>query len=463
MKNKKSSHISTVITLTTVIFLVAEVWAEPEVTTRENEVLTTVPVPFRPSPLDRRPSFWTKTANNLRQSTLLRSHRPYNRTMLQRRYSQVETENIRPISEPVPEQQQQQHQQPRRRRLKVRHNPEQTTEETSTEGIDPKDDDIEAKIMKDESFIGLKDFASQLINETTAYFTKKKLGQGRSYPVEEPPQHQLWDDKDQTYHASTFATAEYEPSAYHHHFIPPPTVHYLPPQKKDDYLFTKFAMIALLKLILAKLKAIGFLKIMLLFFLKIPILFFKFLFILKGFKLLKLVSIPFVIASFAAPFLPLIPLFIPFLFFPLLFAPFFLPLLLPLLFFLPIVPVTTPPTAQAQGRKKRSAEAADGNNLASNRTWTVLDDKWKNYQLNNTSRARYFKTRGRPATFEQRRNDFRTEYNYYGKPNQYQPEESENLLELTAKVVESQHCLERVACELASHNDSKIYQAAIIW
>lgn len=457
---KKSSHISTVIILTTVIFLVAEAQAENESTTKQNEVVT--PAQFRPSPLDRRPSFWTKTANNLRQSTLLRMQRPFNRTFLQRRYSQVENNNIQPISEPTIEQ-------PRRRRIKVRYNPEQTTEETSTEGSTTeksKEDDLETKIMKDESFIGLKDFAAQLINETTAYFTKKQ-SQGRSYPVEEPlpPQHQLWDDKDQTYHASTFATAEYEPSAYHHHFIPPPTVHYLPPQKKDDYLFTKFAMIALLKLILAKLKAIGFMKLMLLFFLKIPILFFKFLFILKGFKLLKLVSIPFIMASFAAPFLPLLPFFIPLLFFPMLLFPFFLPLLLPLLFFLPIVPVTTPGTAAATtnvGRRKRSL--VDESNLISNRTWTVMDEKWKNQQNSTNSRARYFRTRVRPATFEHRRNDYRNEYDYYNKYNQYeQPEQSENLIELTQKVVESQHCLERVACELASHNESKIYQAAIIW
>jgi len=42
-------------------------------------------------------------------------------------------------------------------------------------------------------------------------------------------------------------------------------------------------------------------------------------------------------------------------------------------------------------------------------------------------------------------------------------EHSENLIELTQRVVQSQQCMERAACEIAAYNDSKIYQSAVIW
>ncbi|KAL0278655.1 UNVERIFIED_CONTAM: hypothetical protein PYX00_000412 [Menopon gallinae] len=435
MKKKSISvMLSLIFIIGTVLFsgVLCQAEAQPNGTVAQTTVRTA----------EWRPSFWTKTANNLKASTLLRMYKPYgDLTKLQKRLATDQgSNNSLQKAENIP------NQFPRRVKAKIRTTTEESTTETgnfeTTTLLSMESDDIETKIMKDESFIGLKEFASQLINDTVKLFSKKE-GQPRSYPIDEPPQHQLWDDKDQTYHASSFTTAEYEPTSFHHHYIPPPPLHYYPPPKKEDALLTKVAMIALLKLILAKLKAIGFLKLMFLFMMKVPVLFFKFLFILKSFKLLKLVSIPFIMASFAAPFLPLIPFFAPLLFAPIFFAPLFLPLMLPLLFFLPIVPVSTPQTASGSTvRRRREA------------TFNAPIEE----PAQNGTRARYMRLR--PKTYENRKNLFE----YAGKSSYSQEvEESPNLIELTQKIADSQRCMERVACELARQNDSKIYQAAVMW
>ncbi|XP_049854177.1 uncharacterized protein LOC126335208 isoform X1 [Schistocerca gregaria] len=177
----------------------------------------------------------------------------------------------------------------------------------------------------------------------------------------------------------------YVPHRHHHH--------------GDKYL--KFGILALLKLILAKLKAFGLFKLLLLFIIK-PILLFKlalkFLFITKAFNALTLPLL----------LLPLLLLLLPLLLLPLLLplAPLLLlPLLLPLLLLFLPVPVLTPGAgaggAGRRRRRRRAAAVAPGS-------------------------------------------------------------ASPNLLMLTRQVLEADQCLERIACQLAARRSS-LYNRFVIW
>lgn len=173
------------------------------------------------------------------------------------------------------------------------------------------------------------------------------------------------------------------------------------PSPKFD--ITHLGLLAIFKLILLKIKAFGLFKLLLLIILKFPIIVFtlgfKFLIILKLIKLVKLLTLPALIPLIIIAILPLI------IFLPLLLAPLLplvlLPLLLPLLLMLP-VPVLTPATGKRR-RRRSSSDVAAGRG--------VQDD----------------------------------------------------VLHLVRRVLESEQCIERVACQLASNAQAKDYAPYIAW
>ncbi|XP_069690353.1 uncharacterized protein [Periplaneta americana] len=200
-----------------------------------------------------------------------------------------------------------------------------------------------------------------------------------------------------------------------HHYVPPPAIYYPAHhhEKHDEY--SKLGLLALAKIVLAKIKALGLFKIILLLLAKIPLIFLKialkFFFLFKAVKLFKLLTFS---ALFPLILVPLIPLlFLPLLLLPLaplLLIPLALPLLLLALLFLPI-PVMTPMgnANRAADKKTTSRRRRDAGEV-----WRELDA-------------------------------------------------SDDFLMLTRTVLESQQCLERLACKMAARQDSGTYNSFILW
>lgn len=229
----------------------------------------------------------------------------------------------------------------------------------------------------------------------------------------------LGDDDDYdggNHYSPEFYSHHHHHGHHHHHPIhhyPPPAIYYPAHHEKHEY--SKLGILAVVKIVLAKLKALGLVKIILILLAKIPLIFLKialkFFFLFKAVKLFKLLTFS---ALFPLILIPLIPLLLlPLLFLPLaplLLIPLLLPLLLPLILLLP-VPVMNGVTTNAKtasSRRRRDANPATG------RVWRQLDA-------------------------------------------------SHDFLALTQQVLESQQCLERLACKMAAKHDSTTYTNVVLW
>lgn len=183
-------------------------------------------------------------------------------------------------------------------------------------------------------------------------------------------------------------------------------VHDRPASRFD---FPSFGTLAIIKLVLLKILSFGVFKLLTLLLLKLPIVFFllgfKFLIILKLIKLVKLLTIPIIIPFILIILAPIL-LVLFFLLLPLLLAPLLplilIPILLPLLLALP-VPVLAP----AGRRRRRQADTG----LQDIQSRSVQDD----------------------------------------------------VLYLIRRVLESEQCIERVACQLATNKQSQGFSDYVAW
>uniref|UniRef100_A0A1B6J1U7 Uncharacterized protein n=1 Tax=Homalodisca liturata TaxID=320908 RepID=A0A1B6J1U7_9HEMI len=185
--------------------------------------------------------------------------------------------------------------------------------------------------------------------------------------------------------------------------------HYDGPSHRFD--ISSIGIIAILKLIIVKILSFGFFKIIVLFLMKIPIILFtlgfKFLIILKLIKLVKLLTIPIVIPIIVVVVAPIIllalllllPLLIPLILAPLI-PLILIPILLPLLLSIPI-PVLGPATTA--GRRRRTAGSIQPRGV------------------------------------------------------------QEDVLYLVRRVLESEQCIERVACQFATNKQSKGFATFVAW
>jgi hypothetical protein len=234
----------------------------------------------------------------------------------------------------------------------------------------------------------------------------------------------LGDDDD--YDGGNHYSPDFYPHHHHHghhhhhpiHHYPPPAIY--SPAHHEKHEYSKLGILAVVKIVLAKLKALGLVKVILILLAKIPLIFLKialkFFFLFKAVKLFKLLTFS---ALFPLILIPLIPLLLlPLLFLPLapfLFIPMLLPLLLPLLLLLP-VPVLAGPLQNARATDKKTASSRRRRDAdpATGRVWRQLDA-------------------------------------------------SHDFLSLTQRVLESQQCLERLACKMAAKHDSTTYTNVILW
>lgn len=180
---------------------------------------------------------------------------------------------------------------------------------------------------------------------------------------------------------------------------------YEKPSSRFD--ISSIGIIAILKLILIKILSIGFFKILFLFFLKFPLIIFtlgfKFLIILKLIKLVKLLTIPIVIPIIIIIILPILIvaffLVVPLLL-PLILAPVIPLILIPIL--LPLILSLPVPVLAPAGRRRREDSV---------QSRSVQDD----------------------------------------------------VLFLVRRVLESEQCIERVACQLAANKQSRGYASYVAW
>ncbi|XP_039290047.1 uncharacterized protein LOC120352644 [Nilaparvata lugens] len=128
--------------------------------------------------------------------------------------------------------------------------------------------------------------------------------------------------------------------------------------------FMKIAMVAVLKLVLFKIQTIGTVKFLAFLLMKIPIILIKIamkvMFVMKFIQILKYLAIPFLLPTILSLLAPLLPILLPLL---------LLPLLLPLLLFLPIpvlamvgtssTTTTSTTTMAPTARQRRSIAATD--------------------------------------------------------------------------------------------------------
>ncbi|XP_075231808.1 uncharacterized protein LOC142330452 [Lycorma delicatula] len=217
-----------------------------------------------------------------------------------------------------------------------------------------------------------------------------------------------------------------------HLYLPPPIVMKQPmmvPQKSMisnlfSTDFIKILLLLILKLLLIKLKTIGFIKIVLLILLKLPVIFFgiifKLLLFVKITNLFKLLTLPLFLPLILIILAPILLLLLPLLLIP--FAPLLLiPLLLPLLLFLPI-PVLTVTTT----------------------TTTTT-------------------TTAAPSGKRRRRRFISNEYNNNNNnlPYEYSDSRNNELL-FFRNLIESEKCLERIACKLAADRRSTLFNSYIL-
>ncbi|KAK6643310.1 hypothetical protein RUM43_004815 [Polyplax serrata] len=181
----------------------------------------------------------------------------------------------------------------------------------------------------------------------------------RSYTVKnQEPKQQFWEDKPQLDDTPPFLNAKYHAFPFLQGYKHPGIHPFFPPQKKETSLLFKMLLYVLMKVIFAKVKALGLLKILFLVALKIPILLFKLLFVLKG---IKLIAVPFLL-TIAVPFI---------LFGLALILPVLIPLLIPLfLLFFPMVPV---PTRTGYFPNSRGRHL----NHPLHPTWSDVQENWK--------------------------------------------------------------------------------------
>lgn len=173
--------------------------------------------------------------------------------------------------------------------------------------------------------------------------------------------------------------------------------------------FPSIGTLAIIKLVILKILSFGLFKLVTLLLLKLPIVLFllgfKFLIILKLIKLVKLLTIPIIIPIILVVLAPVL-LVLFFLLLPLLLAPLIplilIPILLPLLLSIP-VPVLAP-----TGRRRRRQAESDLQEIQSR---SVQDD----------------------------------------------------VLYLVRRVLESEQCIERVACQFATNKQSQGFAAYVAW
>ncbi|RZF45446.1 hypothetical protein LSTR_LSTR009317 [Laodelphax striatellus] len=185
------------------------------------------------------------------------------------------------------------------------------------------------------------------------------------------------------------------------------------PMKMLDFSsidFMKIAMVAVLKLVLFKIQTIGTVKFLAFLLMKIPIILIKIalkvMFVMKMIQILKYLAIPFLLPTILHLLAPLIPLLLPLL---------LLPLLLPLLLFLPIpvlamittssTTTTTTTTVAPNSRRKRHIAADDG------------------------------------FIFDRQKLD----------------------MAFFRKLVDSEMCLERIACNLAADKKASSFSSLVLW
>lgn len=237
------------------------------------------------------------------------------------------------------------------------------------------------------------------------------------------------DDYDGGHHYSPDLYSHHHHGHHHHHpthHYPPPAIYYPAHSYHDKHEeYSKLGILAIVKIVLAKLKALGLVKIILILLAKIPLIFLKiaikFFFLFKAVKLFKLLTFS---ALFPLILIPLIPLLLlPLLFLPLAplaLIPLLLPLILPFLLMMPVPVMNNTPPDMLHNKNKKTASSRRRRDAVkqvdpdTGRVWRQLDA-------------------------------------------------SHDFLALTQRVLESQQCLERLSCKMAAKHDSTTYTKVILW